>query len=133
NSYIWSPVATKNISLVNQSGIDSALFWFCGNACGTVAPAEMQHFWYNTFNGPGEATGDRRPQNVNGVRTVNLNQWYCLEQHVRMNSTPSTHDGILEGWIDGVQHWNYQNQLIDMSPTPNLFTGWATYPYWNCD
>jgi len=28
------------------------------------------------------------------------NRWYCIEQHVRMN-TPGRNNGILRGWIDG--------------------------------
>jgi hypothetical protein len=28
------------------------------------------------------------------------NQWYCIEQYVKMN-TPGKNDGILRGWIDG--------------------------------
>ncbi len=28
------------------------------------------------------------------------NRWYCIEQHVRMN-TPEKNDGILRGWVDG--------------------------------
>jgi hypothetical protein len=28
------------------------------------------------------------------------NQWYCVEQYVRMN-TPEKNDGVLRGWVDG--------------------------------
>lgn len=137
-TYIWSPVATKHVSFENEASTESALWWFCGSNCGLTAPAEMRQFWYNTFNGPGEAGQggagtNERQQNINGTQRVSLNTWYCLELHVKMNSTSSAHDGLMEGWIDGVQHWNYQNQLISQSPTPNRITGWGWFSYWNCD
>jgi hypothetical protein len=128
SDYVWSPVATKHVSFENERGTESALFWFPGGNS-----RAMQHFWYNTFNGPGEASSNARAQNVNGTSVVQLNTWYCLELRVRMNSTSSTHDGVMESWIDGVQHWNYQNQLISSSPTPNRMRGWGWYSYWNCD
>jgi hypothetical protein len=28
------------------------------------------------------------------------NRWYCIEQHVRLN-TPGENDGVLRGWVDG--------------------------------
>jgi hypothetical protein len=28
------------------------------------------------------------------------NRWYCIEQYVKLN-TPTKHDGILRGWVDG--------------------------------
>ena len=30
------------------------------------------------------------------------NRWYCVEGHVRLN-TPGENDGVIEGWLDGVQ------------------------------
>ena len=36
----------------------------------------------------------------NGIGSLERNRWYCIEQHVKMN-TPGKHDGIVRGWIDG--------------------------------
>jgi predicted amidohydrolase len=35
-----------------------------------------------------------------GLGYLENNRWYCIEQHVRMN-TPGKNDGVLEGWVDG--------------------------------
>ena len=35
-----------------------------------------------------------------GWRQVGWNQWYCIDQHCRMN-TPGKKDGILRAWVDG--------------------------------
>ncbi len=36
------------------------------------------------------------------VATLDHGPWYCVEGRIRMN-TPGVHDGILQGWVDGVQ------------------------------
>ena len=35
------------------------------------------------------------------VATLDHGQWYCVEGHIDLN-TPGSHDGSLEGWVDGV-------------------------------
>jgi len=36
------------------------------------------------------------------VATLDHGKWYCVEGHIDLN-TPGVHDGVLEGWVDGVQ------------------------------
>ncbi len=36
-----------------------------------------------------------------GGLQLERNRWYCIEQHVRLN-TPGRHDGMLRAWVDGV-------------------------------
>jgi hypothetical protein len=42
---------------------------------------------------------------------LNDDQWYCIETHVYTGS-PSTANGVLEQWIDGVKTMNYTGLLM---------------------
>lgn len=44
--------------------------------------------------------GDNWVWNRDGFAGLENNRWYCIEQHVRLN-TPGRNDGILRGWVDG--------------------------------
>jgi hypothetical protein len=58
-------------------------------------------------------------QNMNGAVAPIRDVYQCIEFHTRLNSTTSTPDGVLEGWIDGVQHWNYTGRIIsNLAVTP---------------
>jgi len=35
--------------------------------------------------------------------------WHRVTIHVRQSSTPTAKDGLIEGWIDGVQRWSWPN------------------------
>jgi hypothetical protein len=35
--------------------------------------------------------------------------WHRITLHVRQSSTPTAKDGLIEGWIDGVQRWSWPN------------------------
>jgi hypothetical protein len=35
--------------------------------------------------------------------------WHRITMHVRQSSTPTAKDGLIEGWIDGVQRWSWPN------------------------
>lgn len=35
-----------------------------------------------------------------GLGLLDNNRWYCLEQHVKLN-TPGKADGVMRGWVDG--------------------------------
>ncbi|HXD24105.1 MAG TPA: hypothetical protein VN613_12165 [Gemmatimonadaceae bacterium] len=35
--------------------------------------------------------------------------WHRITMHVRQSSTPTATDGLIEGWIDGVQRWSWPN------------------------
>lgn len=38
--------------------------------------------------------------NRDGLGFLDNNRWYCLEQHVKLN-TPGKADGVMRGWVDG--------------------------------
>ena len=44
--------------------------------------------------------GDNWVWDRDGFSGLENNRWYCIEQHVKMN-TPRMKDGVLRGWIDG--------------------------------
>ena len=45
--------------------------------------------------------GEFWPWSLDGGGVLVNNRWYCIEQHVKLN-TPGRHDGVLQVWIDGV-------------------------------
>jgi hypothetical protein len=60
--------------------------------------------------------------------------WHCFEVHWKHNALNQS-DGIIEGWIDGVQKWSYTNLVI---VPPAQYAGSANLAtlmmasYWNC-
>ena len=39
-------------------------------------------------------------------------QWYCVVYHIKLNSSYTVSDGVLEMWINGTKVQNYQNQKM---------------------
>jgi hypothetical protein len=51
-------------------------------------------------------------QNVGSVVSDEIlgdGNWHRITMHVRQSSTPTATDGLIEGWIDGVQRWSWPN------------------------
>lgn len=48
----------------------------------------------------GDLWGDAWPWTATALGVLERNRWYCIEQHVRLNS-PGQHDGVFRAWIDG--------------------------------
>jgi hypothetical protein len=44
--------------------------------------------------------GDHWPWSLDGPAALERNRWYCIEQHVQMN-TPGQRDGLMQVWVDG--------------------------------
>ncbi len=51
-------------------------------------------------------------QNINGTVDALRDVFQCIEFHVRLNSGIGVSNGLIEGWIDGVQHFNLTNLNI---------------------
>ena len=53
------------------------------------------------------------------VATVNIvnDQWYCVEVHVRADSTPGVGDGLTEAYVNGTQTLSYPNRIIRDGPS----------------
>jgi len=54
-------------------------------------------------------------------------QWHRITIHVRQSSTATATDGLIEGWIDGVQRWSYPNVASNASGGWNYFRLPATF------
>jgi hypothetical protein len=52
------------------------------------------------------------PQNVGSPVSFTRDTWICQEIHVRQSSAANVANGLVEGWIDGVQKWNYSNVIV---------------------
>lgn len=48
----------------------------------------------------GDHWGDAWPWTATALGVLERNRWYCIEQHVRLN-TPGRHDGVFRAWVDG--------------------------------
>jgi hypothetical protein len=47
-----------------------------------------------------ENAAPRWPWTNGFLGALEKNRWYCIEQHVRLNS-PGASDGVFEAWVDG--------------------------------
>lgn len=69
-------------------------------------------------------------QNVGPAFHWPLDQWVCMETHLKMNSTLSSTDGLFEAWADGTQRWYYPN--INLSSKDTTISHIMPSGYWNC-
>jgi uncharacterized protein YjdB len=63
-------------------------------------------------------------QNQGGTMAVEQlgdGNWHRITIHVVQSSTPTATDGVIEGWIDGVQRWSYRNVASNASGGWNYF------------
>ena len=63
-------------------------------------------------------------QNQNSTMSVEQlgdGSWHRITIHVVQSSTPTATDGVIEGWIDGVQRWSYRNVASNASGGWNYF------------
>jgi hypothetical protein len=60
-------------------------------------------------------------QNTNAVY-VRDKQWYCFEYHIKLNSSATVSDGMVEYWIDGTLVQQFPNQKI-WNNAPYTFDG----------
>jgi len=86
STFTWSAVGTKHFALLTTDG--------------------SRRPWLNMRGGGGTLYLEDEPdsnrqydQNQGNNITFNLNQWYCLEIHVRHNAPGSD---LVEVWVDGV-------------------------------
>lgn len=48
----------------------------------------------------------------NAQVTVYDKQWYCFVYHIKLNSSTTVSDGVIEMWINGTKIQDYQNQKM---------------------
>jgi hypothetical protein len=63
---------------------------------------------------------------LGGLGRVFLNTWYQVEIYRRGSTTPTSQDGILKVWLNGVLSINVSN-MNDLAPT---FNGWSILHTW---
>ncbi len=121
SNFKWSYVATKHNEIITGNGHTHHIMWFPSGGGTSKAPSNA--FGYAGFF-PSQNTS-------NGTLTMVPDKWYCQEMRITMNSTGATADGGLEGWIDGVKHFDYNNVVLDSS-NPGGIVGTLVSGYWNC-
>jgi hypothetical protein len=118
-NFKFSAIATKGAETLVNGGATGQSMYFMWNNWGD---GSISHFAQNTGG------GREFSANVNGGDwKPTLGQWYCVEQHFKYNA--SGNDGIVEGWVDGVQRWNYPNVNLDNNGT--VMIGMLLSGYWN--
>ena len=120
SNYMWSGTSTKNFEFILSAGNPGNL-----------------HLWSSNFSDPklhmqtNNATFQRSiEQNVQPI-SAPLNEWVCLEAHIKMNSGLGQTNGIIEGWINGAKKMDYPAAEV-WSTSANI-TGLMMSGYWNCN
>ena len=117
-NFKWSFVATKHMEISTNNNHQHHLVWFSSG--GGTSKDPMNAFGYASWF---------PPQNINGTLTMVPDHWYCQEMRLTMNSSGQS-NGYVQGWIDGVQHWEYPNAKLD--DAPGVMNGMLLSGYWNC-
>jgi hypothetical protein len=142
-NYIWSPVGTKHNELftccfTGQHGLsgavqDNGLFSSNGNHGYPPPPLIVYLFARGGTITPGDTDFTMNMNNPPpwGSGSFPVNQWLCLEARVTMNTTATSNDGYIQGWVDGVQRWEYPNVRVVDIPNP-ASSGFFLASYWNC-
>ncbi len=121
SNYMWSGTSTKNFELNLSAG----------------NPGNI-HLWSSNFGDSklhmqtNNATFQRSvEQNVQPLYSAKLNEWVCLEVHVKMNSGLSQANGTIEAWVNGEKKMNYP--AIEVWNAPANITSLMMSGYWNCN
>ena len=139
SNYVWSPEATKHNETLGLDpavgpGAEYGVFNFVG-AFGTPRqPLFTRAYSVGCLASPPILTEcNDRPNMNGGFAQFNVNQWYCLEARITQNTGATANDGYFQGWIDGVQYWEYPNINMQSQHQANpKHFGILITPYWNC-
>jgi len=63
-----------------------------------------------------------------GLGFLENNRWYCLEQHVKLN-TPGRADGVMRGWVDGKLAFEKTNVRMRAVDTLKIEMVWLNLYY----
>ena len=87
-------------------------------------PSHIMLGTYAYHGGSGSTYGEVLPWTGSGAAgVVALNRWWCIEQHVKMN-TPGRSDGVLEVWIDGRPVLSRSDLRLRDLPTLHIEEAW---------
>jgi hypothetical protein len=123
-NYFWSNAVKHNELLVSQKTL-SGIFNFVSNQGKTVP----------IFTWLGNSSQVWYPPNRNGgFSGFTPGRWYCVESRTTMNTLMNSADGYIQGWIDGVQYYEYPNVVVTRGAGDNpKADGFFLASYWNCD
>jgi hypothetical protein len=122
----WSANATKHMLFLNQNFKQTNEYnFFPGGPTSLVMAVQYSSQITNGNSILGPNVGPPFPG-------TNQNQWYCYETHIKGNTATDSQDGVFEGWIDGVQYWQYIGYNLDNQGGPYLINGLNASGYWNC-
>lgn len=134
SNFQWSGVATKHNELLLSGGAvgDTPQLAWTGdiNSCGTnpTSPMKPTIFLYNSSIFALEYCGF--PRNVSDVPTIGFDTWYCVEAHVKANTSAGANNGQIELWLDGVQILNHTGFDTFVNGTSRI-NGLFVSGYWN--
>jgi hypothetical protein len=137
-NYVWSPIATKHNESDADFETDVGLFNFVGNQ-GFKQPVFTFVYRKQCWDSGITQGCWFRPNANGGFAQYNVNQWYCHEVHMTLNTASAATDGTLQAWIDGVLYWDYPNvNLKGYGHSGQVLnntrhTGTLIPSYWNCN
>jgi hypothetical protein len=71
---------------------------------GWIYGDKNNHDWYD---GQTASWDDYSGSDID--QAFELDRWYCIEIHAKMNTNADTHDGVMEAWVDGVKVFGVEN------------------------
>ena len=128
-NYYWSDIATKHMEEVVNGTTPVGNFMFVGSQ-GRKQPVQT---WLGGNMDPRALQGFYFLPNMNGsFPEFTPGQWYCLEMRTTFNQGATAQNGYFQGWIDGVQRWEYPNAHLFSKLGDNpLSTGMFLSLFWN--
>jgi len=137
-NYVWSPEATKHNETVSfdriagASGADLGVFNFTSNM-GFRTPNVVVAATQKDFVAGNPAAAYFPPNRNGGFSQFDVSRWYCVEARITMNTGALSTDGYIQGWIDGVQYYEYPNvNIVSLHGDNPTHSGFFLASYWNC-
>jgi MYXO-CTERM domain-containing protein len=102
--FAFRPVSRCNGGDPDPTG---TVCWSARGGFYTVVPANnplagLMPLSYYVYHPDQEgAYGSSWVWNIGYNALIQQGRWYCVDEHVRVNSSPGTHDGVLRAWING--------------------------------
>lgn len=113
SNFTFSSVSNKRAKLGRFSGQDDHIFQRTGGGDAMNITHGITPSWWDQGAGPNQADAYLLYKNMGGTPNFQLNQWYCVETHIRNNSAIGVSDGVVEAWINGTQVMSYTGLNID--------------------
>ncbi len=119
-NFMWSGTSTKNFEFYLSAGNPGNIHLWSSNFGDSKLHIQTNNASFQRIVS----------QNVQPLYSAKLNEWICLEAHIRVNSGLSQTNGIIEAWVNGEKKIDYQ--AIEVWNAPATVTGLMMSGYWNC-